>query len=160
VLGNHESQCNSKSTKNVPSNCASGKTAGLDNEQAFLANTGDRPEDIATSERFKSVKGFGGAGQQLHRCHRAWWAATAACSPRPTASAATPDRLALQTWSHCHSIDPWERSSGCLRLQVHRNGIVSLAVQAFSDGARCDRTTDAIRVERPGELLYSIEHLQ
>lgn len=59
VPGNHETQCNSKDTTNSPSNCASGKAAYVDNEQAFLANMGDLIEDISTNERFQNVSGFG-----------------------------------------------------------------------------------------------------
>ena len=59
VPGNHETQCNSKDTTNSPSNCASGKTAYVDNEQAFVANMGDLIEDISTNERFQTVSGFG-----------------------------------------------------------------------------------------------------
>jgi hypothetical protein len=59
VPGNHETQCNSKATRNSPSNCASGKAAYIENEQAYLANLGDLIEDIATNERFQTVSGFG-----------------------------------------------------------------------------------------------------
>jgi hypothetical protein len=59
VPGNHETQCNSKDTTNQPKNCASGKKAYVDNEQAYLANMGDLIEDIATNERFQNVSGFG-----------------------------------------------------------------------------------------------------
>jgi hypothetical protein len=57
VPGNHETQCNSKDTSNSPSNCASGKTAYIDNEQAYLSNMGDLIEDVSTNERFQTVSG-------------------------------------------------------------------------------------------------------
>lgn len=59
VPGNHETQCSSKTSRNVPNNCASGKFAYVDNEQAYLANMGDLIEDIATNQRFQTVSGFG-----------------------------------------------------------------------------------------------------
>jgi hypothetical protein len=57
VPGNHETQCNSKDTGNSPSNCASGKKAYIDNEQAYLANMGDLIEDVSVNERFETVSG-------------------------------------------------------------------------------------------------------
>ena len=59
VPGNHETQCNSKDTTNSPSNCAKGKTAYVDNEQAFVSNMGDLIEDISTNTRFQNVSGVG-----------------------------------------------------------------------------------------------------
>jgi hypothetical protein len=59
VPGNHETQCNSKDTTNVPNQCASGKAAYVENEKAFVANMGDLIEDISTNERFQTVSGYG-----------------------------------------------------------------------------------------------------
>jgi len=55
VPGNHETQCNSSKSTNSPNNCASGKAAYPENEQAFLANMGDLIDDIQINERFETV---------------------------------------------------------------------------------------------------------
>ena len=62
VAGNHESQCNSNaapySSKSPNPNCAHGKTAYADNENAFRANTSDLVTDLLTNLRFSKVTGF------------------------------------------------------------------------------------------------------
>ncbi|MDR3416918.1 MAG: metallophosphoesterase [Nevskia sp.] len=62
VPGNHETQCSSTaapySSSSANPNCASGKTAYADNENAFRANTGDLVQDLVTNTRFSNVSGF------------------------------------------------------------------------------------------------------
>jgi hypothetical protein len=65
VPGNHESQCSSTAypyTSTTNANritpCASGKTAYVDNENAFRNNTSDLVQDLVTNTRFQNITGF------------------------------------------------------------------------------------------------------
>lgn len=57
VAGNHEVQCNSANQPAGTANCRSGKSAYVENEDAYRANMGDLINDLQTNVRFQNVVG-------------------------------------------------------------------------------------------------------